>query len=244
MKLPNLNTISLSITIAVSVIFLSSGHALSKSNMSDAEVEEVMLESPAAQVYLSIKKYFPGEAAEWRDLMRDLIQSQKDGTYTSANAIHAGGEIRRRHAPSLLSAPDPLLSELITYQLGSYQIFQNTPDACNRYLMEGAAALSKSERKKLTPVLSDADIVFKAMRAGESTPITRSASTDADWEQFFIAFGEQGFSNHLMDLVIEPDVKNPEMCEAIISFFYVVATSDFDGADRIRAEIAKSLMEF
>lgn len=240
----NIKTIIHSLAIVAAAIILSSGHAFSKSSISDAEVEEIMMDSPAAPVYVSIKKYFPDEAAVWRDMMRDLIQSQKNGTYTSANAIHAGGEIRRRHAPSLLSAPDPLLSQLITYQLSTYQIFQDSPDACNRYLMEGAAALSKPERDRLTPVLSDAEIVFEAMYAGETKPITRGASTDADWEQLFIAFGEQGFSDHLIDLVMEPDANNPEMCEAFISFFYVIATSDFEGADRIRAEMAKALMEF
>lgn len=224
--------------VGISSFMSNGGFAQFRGAPSDAEIEQLMVDSGIDQTYAAIATYFPEDAAQWRADLVELIEQRRKGLYVTTNALDVGTALRRKHAAALATTPDALLVSVMEQQTRLYSVFEDNTDACNRFLMDGAYALDRAEMRMLSPLLNDGAILFEAMHAGISDPVTRGASTEEDWFELFALMVDGGATNEDIELVMTPDPSNPALCGAFLSFIEALAKADFEGADRVRAEMA------
>ena len=230
------------IAAAVVGFIANDGHLLFKGPPTDAEIDRLLTESEVADTYAAMKTYFPDKAAQWRATLGDLVLERRRGIHNTASAINAGAELRRDYAHHLATAPDDLLIQVIGQQHDLYATFRDSPDACGRFLLEGPIALTAVERQRLTPLLNDGAVLFQAMHAGMTAPVTRAPTSEAEWIGLFTQMRDAGFSDSDIDLIANPDPAAPRYCDAFLGFLDALATADFDGADRLRAEMAVAMI--
>ena len=209
---------------------------------SDDEIDRLLLSSPGGATYEAVKTYYPTEAVFWRERAAELLKGEGSDHEKASAAIEVGAEIRRRRAPALAQAPDDLLVEVLGQQVGMIAQFRDTPDACNSMLINGPAALTHDERKQLIPHIAKARVVYQAMHAGETAPVDRSGSTKEDWTLLFSALANSGLSEDEIALVADPSPNDGRLCNAMLSFLETLSSADFPGADRLRAEMAVSML--
>lgn len=226
------------LAVAMSSFMANGGFALFRGAPTDAEIDQLLIDSGVDQTYAALQTYFPEDAAKWRRDLADLVEQRRKGLYVTTNAIDVGSELRRKHAAALATTSDLLLVKVMEQQSRLYQIFENDVDACNRFLIDGAYGLERDERQMLGPVLNDGAILFEAMHNGLNEPVTRGASTENDWMQLFEVMIGKGAKNEDIDLIANPDPDNPRLCPAFLMFIHTLADAEFDGADRVRAEMA------
>ena len=230
------------IAAAVVGFIANDGHLLFKGPPSDAEIDRLIAESEVGATYDAMKTYFPDKAAEWRATLGELVIQRRKGLYNTASAINAGAELRRDYAHHLATAPDDLLVQVIGQQHALYATFRDSPDACGRFLLEGPVALTAVERQRLTPFLNDAGLLFEAMHAGMTAPVSRAPTSEAEWVSLFRQMRDAGLSDADIDLIANPDPAAPRYCDAFLGFLDALATADFEGADRLRAEMAVAMI--
>ncbi|MXQ08729.1 hypothetical protein GQ651_12805 [Alphaproteobacteria bacterium GH1-50] len=189
-----------------------------------------------------MKRYFPEEAALWRERMGDLVLERRKGIYNTTAPLAVGADIRSRNAPYLANAPDALLVEVLEQQHALLALYSADREACGRLALEGPAGLSAVERRKMAPVVNETTVLYQAMHAGKTNPVSRGPSTDLDWEAFFQDMRAAGFSDADIELMIAPDPANPRYCDTILGFLKTLTVMEFDGADRIRAEMAVAML--
>ena len=214
------------------------GFAMFKGPPTEEEFRLLLAESGIEKTFEAVETYFPEDAAQWRQDLSHMIDQRRKGLYTTTNGLDVGTALRRKHAAHLATASDPLLVGVMQQQLRLHRLFEDDPDACNRFLMEGGYGLERAEIQSLKPVLNDGAILFEAMHDGLTSPVSRDPSTEDDWLALFELMIDKGATNDDIQLVSEPDATNPALCGAFISFMDALATADFDGAERIRAEMA------
>lgn len=209
---------------------------------SDAEIERLLLSSPAGATYRAVQTYFPAEAAYWREQTAEVLRGDGTDFEKSTAAIEIGAAIRRRHAPALAKAPDDMLVRVLEHQIGMIAEFRESPDACNSMLMNGPAALTREERNSLVSHLQTADVLYEAMHAGETAPVERTDPNEDDWNALLAALGNAGLTDDEVALVAEPNPNDERLCKAMLGFLETVQSATFPGADRLRAEMAVSML--
>lgn len=158
--------------------------------------------------------------------------------------MSVGADIRRRHASNLRTAPDASLAAVIEVQLQILKQFESDPILCNQVFAYGAIAVPKEQQAKLVDMMElSASVLFRAMHEGQAFPVQRNNATEEDWGNLMEEFILSGGTEAELELVSNPDLKNPALCGAGLRFLRTVSFADFDGADRIRAELAHAINE-
>lgn len=218
------------------------GTAAVAKTYSEAEIDAMLRDSAAGPVYAAVEEYFPDEAAFWRAETIKLLKAKEAGTYQQGDGIDIGAQVRRRHSAALALAPDEDLRQVMGVQYTLHAVFRDDPDACGRLLMGGPKALTSAEIDRIKTVLANVAPVFKAMHAGETTPVTHPTPSDQDWGRFYESYLASGFSDADFDLVVEPNPQHPRICEAFLGFFGVLRDGDFPGAAAIRAQVVPAIV--
>jgi hypothetical protein len=207
-------------------------------------VEAMIKSSPAEPMYTALRSYFPEDAKFFRDSFESVLKNSGSNEEAFIKMMSVGAEIRRRHAPSLRSAPDASLSAVIEAQLQLLKKFENDPILCNQVFAYGPVAVPKDQQAKLTETVKlSATILFRAMHEGEAFPVQRSAATEEDWNNLVQEFFSLGGTEEQLNLVSDPDIQNPALCGAGLLFIRAATFATFDGADRVRAELAHTMNE-
>lgn len=207
-------------------------------------VEAIIKSSPAEPMYTALTSYFPEDAKLFRDSFEAVLNNSGSDEEAFSKMMSVGAEIRRRHAPSLRSAPDASLTAVIEAQLQVLKQFESDPILCNQVFAYGPVAVPKDQQAKLTDTVKlSATILFRAMHEGEAFPIQRSAATEEDWNNLVQEFFSLGGTEEQLNLVSDPDLQNPALCGAGLLFLRAATFATFDGADRIRAELAHTMNE-
>jgi hypothetical protein len=209
---------------------------------SDTEIDQLLMTSPAGPTYKAVRTYFPTEAAYWRERTAEVLKGDANDFEKSNAAIEIGAAIRRRNAPSLANAPDAMLVKVLNHQIGLIAEFRDAPETCNTMLMQGPAALSKQERNALISHIQSADVLYEAMHAGQTAPVDRTAATTEDWQALMSAMSEAGLTEEEIALIAEPDPNDARLCQAMLGFLDTIRSASFPGADRLRAEMAVSML--
>lgn len=209
---------------------------------SNTEIDQLLLSSPAGPTYKAVQTYFPTEAAYWRDRTAEVLKGEGSDFEKSNAAIEIGATIRRRNAPSLAKAPDAMLIKVLNHQIGLIAEFRDTPETCNTMLMQGPAALSVQDRNALISHIQSADVLYEAMHAGQTAPVDRIGATDADWQALMSAMNEAGLTEEEIALIADPDPSDDRLCRAMLQFLDTIKSASFPGADRLRAEMAVTML--
>jgi hypothetical protein len=202
------------------------------------DIEVLIDASPAEPMYSALKSFFPEDAKLFRNSLVKVMKDSVSEDEAFQKMMTVGADIRRRHASSLRSAPDTSLTAVAEAQLQILKQFESDPRLCNQVFAYGPIAVPKDQQSKLmeTAKLST-KILFRAMYEGETLPVQRSAPTDADWSKLMEDFLSSGGTEKELDLISNPDLQDLALCNAGIRFLRVVTFAEFDGADRIRAEL-------
>ncbi len=202
------------------------------------DIEALIDASPAAPMYSALKSFFPEDAKLFRDSLEKVMNNSLSEDEAFQKMMSVGADIRRRHASSLRSAPDASLIAVAEAQLQILKQFESDPKLCNQVFAYGPIALPKDQQSKLVETAKlSTKILFRAMYEGETLPVQRSAATEIDWSKLMDDFLSSGGTEVELDLISNPDLQDPALCDAGIRFLRIVTFAEFDGADRIRAEL-------
>lgn len=205
-------------------------------------IEALIASSPAEPMYAALKSYFPEDAKLFRDSMERLLEENVSDDEAFQKMMSVGADIRRRHAHSLKTAPDASLAAVLEAQLQILKHFENDSALCNQVFAYGPIAVPKDEQSKLIDTVKlSATILFRAMHEGDTFPVKREAATDEDWSKLMDVFLSSGGTEEEIALISDPNVKDPALCGAGLRFLRAASFADFEGADRVRAELVYTI---
>jgi hypothetical protein len=207
------------------------------------DIDEVINNSALRVMHQALEDYFPEDAIYLRDQMQSVIDQGENADEAENKILLVGTEIRRRHAASLRSAPDPLLRKTLSYQVQMISSFQDDRMLCNKVVMYGASAIPQSYKEVLSAALESSGTMYQAMFEGENSPIKRGLPTDGDWVELVKVFYENGGTDAELSLVMEPDIHDPDLCSGTLVFLRSVMDAEFPGAHRLRAEMVARIAE-
>ncbi|MFX0541535.1 hypothetical protein ACEWPM_007355 [Roseovarius sp. S4756] len=211
--------------------------------ITEAKAVAMIEDSPVSEMYAALRRYFPEEAEYFMSSFMVALKDNLGNEDAFSKMFAVGAEIRQRHAANLRTAPDQLLRSILEYQTQVIAAFEEDPMLCNRVVMLGAAAIPKSERKRIVGQMESAGLLYRAMYEGTQSPVQRAQATDEDWGNLFVDFYETGGTDEELELVTQPDVENPELCGAMLRFLDVLTEANFSGSDRLRAETVAAMNE-
>lgn len=201
-------------------------------------IEALIDASPAAPMYSALKSFFPEDAKLFRESLEKVLNESVSEDEAFQKMMAVGADIRRRHAYSLRSAPDASLTAVAEAQLQILKQFESDPKLCNQVFAYGPIAVPKDQQPKLVETAKlSTKILFRAMYEGVTLPVQRSAATEVDWSKLMDDFLSSGGTEEELDLISNPDLQDTALCDAAIRFLRIVTFAEFDGADRIRAEL-------
>ena len=207
-------------------------------------IEAVIDSSAAAPMYNALKSYFPEDAKQFKDSFARILKESVTADEAFQKMMSVGAEIRRRHTPSLKSAPDASLTAVIESQIQILKQFENDPMVCNQVFAYGPIAIPKDQRSKVVEAAKlSAAILFRAMYEGKNFPVKHAAATEDDWGRLNEEFLSSGGTEKDLDLVSNPDLQDPALCGAALKFLNTAAFAQFDGIDRVRAEFVYYINE-
>lgn len=209
----------------------------------EAEITSMIEASPAGEMYRALKGYYPEEAQHFRDSMVALLSGGAGEEEAFSKMLTVGAEIRRRHAANLLAAPDQSLWAILQSQTQMIAAFDDDPVLCNRVVMFGPGAIPADQRHRIVALMDSAGLLYRAMYEGEQSPVQRAQATDDDWGNLIVDFYAAGGTDEELDLVMQPDIQNPQLCGAMLRFLRVLTDADFPGSDRLRAEMVAAMNE-
>ena len=209
----------------------------------EADITKMIEASPAGEMYRALQGYYPGEAKYLRDSMETLLNEGASEEEAFSKMFTVGAEIRRRHAANLRTAPDQSLWAILQSQTQMIAAFEDDPVLCNRVVMFGPEAIPENDRHRIVALMDAAGVLYRAMYEGEQSPVQRTQATDDDWSNLFADFYQAGGTDDELDLVMQPNLQNPQLCGAMLRFLRVLTDADFSGADRLRAEMVVAINE-
>lgn len=215
----------------------------SSPTVTEDNIETMIEGSPAGGMYKALKSYFPDDTMYFRNSMMALLEENPSEEEAFAKMLTVGAEIRRRHATNLRTAPDQSLSAILQSQTQMIAAFDDDPVLCNRVVMFGPGAIPEDQRHQIVALLDSAGLLYRAMYGGGQSPVERAQATDDDWDSLIMDFYAAGGTDTELDMVIQPDIQNPQLCSGMLRFLRVLADADFLGADRLRAEMATAMNE-
>ena len=210
---------------------------------SELSVTDMIEQSEVGVFYRALKEYYPDEAEHLLEEMTRLLEEGVDKEEVFSKMVLVSSDIRRRHASHLHAAPDPLLGEIFESQVRMIDEFSDNPALCNVVVMHGVAKLPVGERHRVLALMDSTALLYRAMHEGETSPVKRAQSTDDDWENLITDFYTSGGTDAEIELIMEPDIQNPKLCDAMKRYLQVIGDAEFAGADRIRAETITAINE-
>jgi hypothetical protein len=211
--------------------------------VSEANIEDILESPPVGEMYRALKTYYPEDAAYFRSGMLAIAAIGGGSEEEFSKGVALGVEIRRRHAAGLRTAPDQSLGAILQVQTKMIAAFDSDPMLCNRFIMFGSEAISYGDLLKIEGLLDSGSLLFKAMYEGEQSPVKRAQATDEDWGNIILDFLVAGGTDDELDLIVEPDLQNPQLCGAMLRFLRVLIDANFLGADRLRADLVTKINE-
>lgn len=209
----------------------------------EADITNMIEASPAGEMYRALKVYYPEDAKYFRDSMLAVLDEAASEEEAFSKMFTVGAEIRRRHAANLRTAPDQSLLTILQSQVQMVAAFDDDPVLCNRVVMFGPGVIPEDKRHQVVALMDSAGLLYRAMYEGEQSPVQRTQLTDDDWVNLYVDFYDTGGTEDDLDLVLEPDLQNPQLCGAMLRFFRVLIDADFPGSDRLRAEVVAAMNE-
>ena len=203
--------------------------------------EALLQDGNAGNMYRALLSYYPSEATFLLNSAVAVLELNPSEEEAFSKMSAAGAEIRRRHASGLKSAPDASLGRILDNQFQIIKALQNDPITCNRVIMFGVDALPEADRSRIIAIMDSTHLLVRAMYEGETSPVVRSATSEEDWDALGDAFYAAGGSDAELDLVIEPDLQDPQLCGAMLRFVSVVGDARFEGSDRVRADMVSGM---
>jgi hypothetical protein len=211
--------------------------------VTESDIETIIEDSPAREMYNALQSYFPDDAEYFLDSMTVLLEENPSEEEAHAKMRTVGADIRRRHAANLRTAPDQSLSAILQFQTQIFASFDNDPVLCNRVIMYGPAAISVDQSHRVEVFGDSVGLLYQAMYEGEQFPVQRAQATADDWGNLIADFYAAGGTDDELDLVMQPDIQNPQLCGAMLRFLRVLTVADFPGSDRLRAEMVSAMNE-
>lgn len=209
----------------------------------EAEIMAMVEATPAGEIYRALKRYYPEEAKYFRDRMMALLSEGVDEEEAFSKMLTVGAEIRQRHATNLRTAPDQSLLAILQFQTQIFAAFDDDPVLCNRVIMFGPGSIPEDQHHRIVELMDSVGLLYRAMYEGEQSPVQRTPATDADWGNLIADFYAAGGTDDEFDLIMQPDIQNPQLCSGMLRFLYVLTDSDFPGSNRLRAEIVAAMNE-
>lgn len=215
------------------------------SGASDEEINLVIEETSSIAGFRALEEFSPDEAEWVYEEIRQDLRRQRGGMVSNTTARRLMVEVRRRHSSLLVSAPDDFNKEVIEYQNRWLRAVKHDAKMCERVLALGDAGVLVAWLDEFADEeVRDNSAVFEAMLAATQNPIAREAPTIDEWTQFYNELLDQGFSAADL-LLLDPEnvlEQLPEACAAMERYLVAVNKAQTPLAEKIRAEIAKSLM--
>lgn len=214
------------------------------SGASEDEILEVIEMTSSVAGFKALEQFSLDEANWIRDEIRQDLRRQRKGVTSSITARNLMVEVRRRHGSLLLTAPDDLNKQVIFYQSRWLAAVENDAEMCDRILSLGDAGVLHARLDEFADKeLRDNSIIFDAMRASTQNRTEREMPTNDEWLRLYQHLLESGFSAADFALLEPENIRLPESCAAMRRYMNAVVGAEIPNAEKMRAAIAKSLME-
>lgn len=234
--------------VVFAVVFLLGRHAYYGqfewlSGPDDAEIRAEIAKTSSVAGYEALIAHFPQDAAYLTDEIKRHIKLERRGVVSNISARKLMGEIRKRGAAHLMSAPDDLNRDVILYHARWLAAVSQDAELCERVMALGPMGVLHARLDEFADVsLRDNAMLFKAMHAGGNLANPREAPKIEEWPALYQALLHEGLAAEDLAL-LEQSSTYPRVCGAMGRYLERVAETEFDGADRFRAFIASSLAQ-
>ncbi len=199
---------------------------------------QFLLAMPGHEAFVTLEKHFPKDALKFVKTLARTKESTSPETL--ARRFHKLSlRIRQKNARYMWSAPAKYLVALSAFHRDALIYLRHDTDACNGFYLEGISALSPkaNARFKKTKNGRNYMISLEALAAGRDTPVRRKKPRRSDYDAFIDAAIDAGMTEQDFLNIEESKRENPELCQSAIKFMKVVHDSNFEGINRLRAEI-------
>jgi hypothetical protein len=193
--------------------------------------------------YDAMQKYFPQDAALTMAGIRKLRQANAPESEIQAEGPKIWASLYEKYGADAYFAPDEVLKKLIAERLAFFEVLRDDPRACAGFLLRGEQALTRQQQSSLiikAGALSAASI--EVMYHGRTTPQDRAPMSYGVYSQMIESLVDL-LTQEDADLLDEPDVNNPRSCEVYRVYLQAALSADFDGADRLRAQMALDMQQ-
>jgi hypothetical protein len=206
--------------------------------MTDAEAAKGLSGFPLVQTYQAMLRFFPEHVASVRAEFPALEPASKTPeAVRDAYGNRFAASIYGKYTDDIRLAPDAMLKKLMGKFVDMFEPLRNDPRACSGLLLGRRGMGGQPTASQLSQLDDFTAIAIEAMHQGNTTPQNRGAVTAEIYnglEQILTAEDKQ--------ILDAEDVDDPRSCAAFLTYLRTAQTAQFDGADAVRAEIARNIL--
>ncbi|UYN99829.1 MAG: hypothetical protein KIT02_00880 [Devosia sp.] len=206
-----------------------------------AERMDEIVQGSVPEVFGLFKTAFP---AEYDTYLAELVSGPQDSASIAATTTRHLVSLRQTNAHLIQRADDNILRQVIAGNLQTLRLLHSigAQDACNRYALGGATALTAAELDRFGD-LHTASIrdVMRAIASGRADGIKRKLAQDADWDGLMSAMGEAGHGAPSLTALAQMDGADPHLCAATIGMLEAMLSSTDAAMGRVRASFVADL---
>lgn len=193
--------------------------------------------------YAVIKAELPEEYPALMSSVISTMEGEADETIAQQKGMALLADLRRRHARSLLAAPDDALSAALYGQLDVLELVQRreTYQICNQVAASGPAVLGATDRQYHLAFNGAAISLFRAIGAGRRNAVKVEPASDDDWAEVGTKFLEMGATEEQSQALQTNDMTSPNYCPATILALKAVLDLRGPIGRRVRADMAYNI---
>jgi len=205
------------------------------------QIEKVILQEGASgsELFKLIKEHYPEEYQGF------LVKARSARTHEDGERIGAelSAGIRRLHADNFLASSEAQVANLfntnhaLTVRVAEDEGWQ----VCNAFLNKGGIAIMNINEAYSESVAVLAVDLLRVLAEAKDRPSIREAASEEDWAKFIELWRGSGGTQTDLELVMSPDFKRQETCDAFLSLYDKISRLEGDLGDRIRTDFLVSM---
>ena len=215
----------------------------SSPNASQAEVIQALEAYGFDKVLDALDGPYPDAHDDMNKLLMALLYSDDiNSQAASAPTVYIQRFLREK-MPFIPKASDKNLRDVIQAHVEMIEEFSGSPMTCNAFLTQGSSSLNSDEKRRLGKTVNT--FLAKSVEAaysGETKPEERSQPDASDYQNLRVILLNQGLDEQRIYSVLNLVNNDLHLCKSYITFFRSMALAEFDGAHRIRAFWAESIL--
>ncbi|WP_137150070.1 hypothetical protein [Devosia sp. FKR38] len=197
---------------------------------------EAQLMEVAPELFGFLKSNFPQEFTAFVPQAQAAVAG---GATLDGVVMDLLGGLRQKYGSSLGTAPDNLLTALMTTTIDLQKaVFEGEGAlACSNFAINGPAVFdgTPAQAKYQDLVMAQSVLLLAAAKAGFDAPVARDAASQDDWKVITDLTMQAGATQAGFEAISKLDVASPELCPTLRGLLEAMNTEATGVGARVRA---------